>query len=217
MAVNIKRTGRTGYPAYKPSGVEWIGDVPEHWEVWRFSHLFRCGMGETILKERLLTTGLLPVFSATESDTIFGYVNQANVVLQPGDIIIPARGNSIGHAKEVRRKCTTTQTTIFARSTTGQVNSRFVYYYLISHRHVLFFFDRTAIPQITVDYVSRNPQLVPPIDEQRAIAAFLDRETGRIDAIIGKVRTSIDKLREYRTALISAAVTGKIDVRGEVM
>ena len=49
-----------------------------------------------------------------------------------------------------------------------------------------------------------------------AIAAFLDRETARIDALVAKVRDAIDRLKELRTALISAAVTGKIDVREEV-
>ncbi len=53
------------------------------------------------------------------------------------------------------------------------------------------------------------------MSEQRAIAAFLDRETARIDALVAKVRDAIDRLKELRTALISAAVTGKIDVRGE--
>ena len=55
----------------------------------------------------------------------------------------------------------------------------------------------------------------PPLAEQRAIAAFLDRETERIDALVAKVRDAIDRLKELRTALISAAVTGKIDVRKE--
>ena len=53
----------------------------------------------------------------------------------------------------------------------------------------------------------------PPHREQRAIAAFLDRETARIDALVAKVREAIERLKELRTALISAAVTGKIDVR----
>jgi type I restriction enzyme S subunit len=57
---------------------------------------------------------------------------------------------------------------------------------------------------------------VPPREEQRAIAAFLERETARIAALIGSVRDAVDRLKEYRTALISAAVTGKIDVREEV-
>jgi len=60
------------------------------------------------------------------------------------------------------------------------------------------------------------PLPIPSIYEQQAIADFLDRETAKIDALINKIREGIEKLKEYRTALISAAVTGKIDVRGEV-
>jgi len=55
--------------------------------------------------------------------------------------------------------------------------------------------------------------IVPPLPEQRAIADYLDRETARIDALMGKVEEAMERLKEYRTALISAAVTGKIDVR----
>ena len=54
---------------------------------------------------------------------------------------------------------------------------------------------------------------LPPIDEQRAIGAFLDRETERIDSLAAKMRLLIERISEYRTALITAAVTGKIDVR----
>ena len=56
---------------------------------------------------------------------------------------------------------------------------------------------------------------LPPLPEQTAIADFLDRETAKIDRLISKIETAIDRLREYRTALITAAVTGKIDVREE--
>jgi hypothetical protein len=60
------------------------------------------------------------------------------------------------------------------------------------------------------------PFVVPPHVEQGDIADFLDRETARIDALVAEVRDAIDRLNELRTALISAAVTGKIDVREEV-
>ena len=59
--------------------------------------------------------------------------------------------------------------------------------------------------------------IVPPLKEQSAIATYLYHETAQIDALITKVRDHIEKLREYRIALISAAVTGKIDVRGEAV
>jgi restriction endonuclease S subunit len=58
--------------------------------------------------------------------------------------------------------------------------------------------------------------ILPPFDEQQEILHFLDRETAKIDTLIAKVREHIEKLKEYRTAIISAAVTGKIDVRPEV-
>ena len=54
---------------------------------------------------------------------------------------------------------------------------------------------------------------VPPVEEQRAIATFLDRKKERLDALSRRAETAIDRLLEYRTALITAAVTGKIDVR----
>jgi restriction endonuclease S subunit len=54
---------------------------------------------------------------------------------------------------------------------------------------------------------------MPPLAEQRSIAEFLDRKTGQIDKLIQKTRAAIQTLEEYRTALITAAVTGKIDVR----
>ena len=55
---------------------------------------------------------------------------------------------------------------------------------------------------------------MPPVLEQRAIADFLDRETAKIDQMVAKVEAAIARLQEYRTALITTAVTGKIDVRG---
>ena len=55
---------------------------------------------------------------------------------------------------------------------------------------------------------------LPPLSEQRTIANYLDLETKKIDQMITKVEAAIERLQEYRTALITAAVTGKIDVRG---
>jgi restriction endonuclease S subunit len=69
---------------------------------------------------------------------------------------------------------------------------------------------------LTFDQIGELTFGQPPLEEQRAIAAFLDQETARIHTLAVKVRDAIDRLKELRTALISAAVTGKIDVRKEV-
>ena len=69
---------------------------------------------------------------------------------------------------------------------------------------------------ITCSQLSNTDIPLPPLPEQTAIADYLDRETAKIDRMIEKVEAALEKLAEYRTALITAAVTGKIDVRGTV-
>ena len=71
-------------------------------------------------------------------------------------------------------------------------------------------------PSLRFEDLNRFRVPLPPLPEQQAIADFLDRETSKIDALSAKVTAVIEKLKEYRTALISAAVTGKIDVREAV-
>ena len=72
-----------------------------------------------------------------------------------------------------------------------------------------------TIAHLTAIQLSHYRLIFPPSKEQHAIAAFLDRETAQIDALVAKIREAIERLKELRTALISAAVTGKIDVREE--
>src|SRR5207249_11519407 len=70
-----------------------------------------------------------------------------------------------------------------------------------------------TLPILSQGEIARLSLGVPTVEEQRAIADYLDRETAKIDKMIEKVEAAIEKLQEYRTALITAAVTGKIDVR----
>jgi type I restriction enzyme S subunit len=72
----------------------------------------------------------------------------------------------------------------------------------------------TAQTNISVPIVQFMPVPRPPVNEQRAISDYLDGETAKLDRMMEKVEAAIDRLQEYRTALITAAVTGKIDVRG---
>ncbi len=195
------------YEKYKDSGIEWIGEIPEHWEVKKIKYFYNFSMGQTILKTNLINDGVIPVYSATESNAIFGYVNKANVILQKGDLVIPARGNSIGFVYLVEDKSTCTQTTIYGKRINKKITPKYLYYYQIGFRLNLFQFDRTAIPQITVEQVKENPILIFDVKEQTAIAEFLDRETARIDAVIEKKKKLIELLKEKRTALITKAVT----------
>ena len=73
-----------------------------------------------------------------------------------------------------------------------------------------------AVPSLSEGDQAILPLPIPPLDEQRAMTEYLDRETECIDALVTKNRQLIERLQEYRTALITAAVTGKVDVREPV-
>ena len=70
-----------------------------------------------------------------------------------------------------------------------------------------------SYPAVSPAEIGGLPTLVPGREEQRAIAEFLDRETAKIDSMLAKVAAAIERLRDYRMALITAAVVGEIDVR----
>ena len=78
------------------------------------------------------------------------------------------------------------------------------------------FIDGSTRDKLTQSDMNRIPILFPPTSEQHAIAAFLDRRLERVDDLTSRVEAAIERLAEYRAALITAAVTGKIDVRGDV-
>lgn len=196
------------YPEYKDSGVEWVGSIPAHWVCAKTAHFFKVAMGQTILKEDLVDDGEWPVFSATEGDHYFGRVNDPNVQLNIGDIVIPARGNSIGAIKLVKEKATTSQTTIYCKqSQRNKIQPSYIYYFFSGERKNLFRFTQTAIPQITTEEIGSNPILIPTLEEQEKIASFLDHETAKIDTLIDKQQQLIQLLKEKRQAVISHAVT----------
>jgi len=196
------------YNKYKDSGIDWIGEIPEHWEDKKFKFIYQFSMGATILKTDLKDNGRIPVYSATESDAIFGYVDETNVILEENDFVIPARGNSIGHIYLVKQESTCTQTTIYAKDKKFDSSiPKFIFYYQKGLREHLFQFDRTAIPQITVDQVKNNILLIPPKPEQTAIANFLDRKTAEIDNLITKKEKLLKLYDEEKTAVINQAVT----------
>ncbi|KTA85926.1 restriction endonuclease subunit S [Aeromonas salmonicida] len=195
------------YPEYKDSGVEWLGNVPSTWTTTKTTRYFKIAMGQTILKEQLEDEGTWPVYSATEGDHYFGYVSSPQVRLNCGDLVIPARGNSIGSVKLVQGKSTTTQTTIYCKHLTQVIYPEYAYYFMLGNRKNLFWFTQTAIPQITVEEVGSNPILLPSHEEQRTIAAFLDYETARIDRLIAQQQRLIELLKEKRQVVISHTVT----------
>ncbi|MEG1970624.1 MAG: restriction endonuclease subunit S [Burkholderiaceae bacterium] len=197
------------YAEYKDSGVDWLGEIPSHWAKSKIRRLAMLGMGQTILREMLEDgpcEGAFPVYSASEGGEPFGYFKNPSVRLKNGDLIIGARG-SIGMTRIVMNDATCTQTTIWAKLAIQEAQPPFIYWTFVGGREGLFPFDKTAIPMLTVEQVASGYLPFPPVSEQTSIAAFLDRETAKIDALIAEQEKLIALLAEKRQATISHAVT----------
>ena len=192
---------------YKETNIDFIGAIPEHWSLVPVKYLSSFRMGQTILKEDLIDDGKYPVFSATEKDHYFGRVDNTSFILEEGDIVIPARGNSIGHVKIVTEKAVSTQTTIANFVDQAKISSKFLFYFYKAFKVNLFPYDNTAIPQITVEKIRENIITLPPIIEQSQIADYLDQKTAQIDTIIEKKQKLLQLLDEKKKSIINEAVT----------
>lgn len=199
----------------KDSGIEWIGEVPSDWEISRYKRYSRSSMGNTILKNDLvedLDKDSIPVYSATQEDIYFGYINKndVTVILNKNDLVIPARGNSIGCTKIVASdKATCTQTTIYSKI--RDIVPKYLYYCSIAFKKYWFEFDRTAIPQITVQQIENNYLPVCPLEEQKRIADYLDKKCTEIEGVRESIEAEIETLEEYKKSMITEAVTKGLD------
>jgi len=206
--MQIEKTIKT-YDNYKASGIEWIGEIPHGWQLSKYKFFARSGMGETILSEQLVEQGI-PVYSATQEDKIFGFVTSSNIILKKDDLVIPARGNSIGCATYIKdNQATCTQTTIYSKL--NNIVNKFLYYCCLGLKDIWFEFDDTAIPQITVKQVQNNPLPLPCKLEQQQIADYLDKKCGDIDRFVEVQKNVIEKLKEYKQSVITEAVTKGLD------
>lgn len=205
----------------KDSGIEWLGKVPEHWPVRKLSQLFKAGKGKN---GQMLTKeycgdheGDYPVYSGqTENDGIMATLDSFEFDFGSSGVLFSTTvGAKAMHLKQLYGRFNLSQNCMIIWPTSMDCKLRFFYYHLQS----LFQFQRAMIPDhmqasFRVEDLYGYPVAVPPVSEQDTIAGFLDRETNRIDELAASAAHAIDLLQERRTALISAAVTGKIDVRG---
>jgi len=205
----VARTaGLDPHPKLKPSGVEWLGDVPEHWGVKRLSYMALLKSGENITSEQIEETGEFPVYGG---NGLRGYYSDFT---HNGDYVLIGRQGALcgninyasGRFWASEHAVVVNPLTPFVTNWLGEVlRAMNLNQYSVS----------AAQPGLSVSVISALKVPVPPFKEQNTIAAFLERETFKIDQLASKIEAAIDRLQEYRTALITAAVTGKIDVRAE--
>ena len=211
----------------KPSGVAWLGEVPEGWKTKPLKMVanIRYGIGEP---PEYVEDGT-PLIRATNVNA--GKIEKANLVmvdpqdipasrvvwLKTGDIIVVRSGAYTGDSTIIPSEFEGAIAGFDMVLRTSKLNSQFLSYILLSRYMKEGQLDlekmRAAQPHLNAEELGNCFVLCPPLPEQQAIAEFLDQETGKLDTLVAKVEEAIKKLKEYRAALISAAVTGKIDVR----
>ena len=218
----------------KDSGVEWLGEIPAHWKVKRLHHLLDPG--------KPLSYGIL--LPGPRLDEGVPYIGAGDVApgrlrlealprttpeiagayprtrMQPGELVYAIRGSfgSVGIIGEELAGVNLSRDA--ARiGPAKNTNCSWLAYALRSRSSLLQFDFReigATITGVNIRDLRRILLPVPPHDDQPTIAAFLDRQTADLDALVVKIQEAINHLKEFRTALISAAVTGKIDVREAV-
>ena len=213
--------GLNPHAPMKPSGIEWLGEVPEHWEMRRVSHLFRAAKGKN---GQLLTkefcgsnSGDYPVYSGqTENNGLMGTWDQFEFDFgQDGVLFSTTVGSGkVMTLKHLFGKFSLSQNCMVIWPTSSLCLTRFYFY----HFQPLFDVERALIPQhmqasFRMEDLYSYIIAVPPIDEQRSVVAFLETKLLKFDTLTAEAQRAIDFLQERRTALISAAVTGEIDVR----
>jgi type I restriction enzyme S subunit len=225
MITAIPTGKRAAYPAYKPSGISWLGDVPSHWNPVRLRYRARINPTKSELNGAPATTDVsfVPMEAVREYGGLsldqtrpLGEVSNGYTYFRDGDVITakitPCFENGKGAiAGGLVNGIGFGTTELHVLRPHAALDRHFLFYVTISHAFrnlgVAEMYGAGGQKRVPEDFVRDFRQPIPPVDEQRAIAAFLDRETARIDALIEKKRRQIELLQEKRSALISHAVT----------
>jgi type I restriction enzyme S subunit len=185
------------YPAYKPSGVEWLGEVPEHWTLAPLKKLLDIQNGSDY--KAVEAEDGYPVIG---SGGPFAFASQYHY---DGESVLLGRKGTIDRPLYIRKRFWAVDTMYWSKIRDG-AHGRFAFY---TSQCIPFqyYSTNTALPSMTKSLLGSHIIAVPCESEQYAIATFLDHETAKIDALIAEQQRLIELLQEKRQAVISHAVT----------
>jgi len=191
---------------FKDSKIQWVGEIPENWNLRKLATLIQLKNGINITSEEMLDGGDIPVYGG---NGIRGYYNEYT---HDGEYILVGRqGTFCGNVHKANGKFWASEHTFIVNPISRfNVNWMFMRLAALSLNR---FSVSAAQPGLHAEQITSLRIPYPPLEEQEAIADFLEKEINRINALIARVEKAVSSLREYREALILVAVTGKIDVR----
>jgi len=221
----------------KDSGVEWLGEIPAHWEIKklkytslvRFSSVDKhskedeqpvhlCNYTDVYNKDTILPTEEFMEATATKNEIALFSLKKEDVIVTKDsedwkDIAVP------GYVAVNLPDVICGYHLALIRPDSLVITGKYLFWsFCARNLNHQFTIAATGITRFGLGkyWLDASLFLIPPIQEQQAMADYLDQETTRIDSLVGRINQAIEKLQEYRSALITAAVTGKIDVRQHV-
>ena len=197
------------HPSYKPSGVKWLGEIPNHWEVKRFKHFGTFSKGKLPKNTNLDGIGF-PIIGASEMNGKEPSVFTEDINVPhclPYEILILWDGANAGLVAN-NKKGVVASTAVKYTCIDDSINDRYLFYLVKNYQR--YYKDKvsgTTIPHMNIAFINDTPLLVPKYAEQTAIANYLDTATAKIDAAIAQQQKMIDLLNERKQIIINRAVT----------
>lgn len=221
------------YPAYKPSGVEWLGDVPEHWNICALNYRYEVELGKMLDEKRITGNHLAPYLRNT--DVQWSRINVEDLPqmdfangdlerysLKRGDLLV-CEGGEVGRAAiwdAPLAECYYQKALHRIRARDSSCDSARFLSSIFAAVAALGVFSgsggKSTIAHLPAETLRRYRFPFPPLPEQEAITAFLDRETGKIDALVAEQRRLMELLKEKRQAVISHAVTRGLNPKAKL-
>lgn len=212
---------------YRDSGIDWIGEIPEHWEVTRLkrvSYMIKTGGTPKSFNEKHLSDNGLNWYSPADfKDSLIldnakrklstEGATQVNIFPE-NSILIIGIGATLGKVGLAKNKFSCNQQINVITPNFSYIHSIFLLYFLYnSQKAIINKANYTTLPILNQEETSNLLVLFPPKKEQEEIIAYIEKETRKIDRTIELYKNQIELIKEYRTSLIASAVTGKIDIR----
>ena len=189
------------YENYKASGLEWLGIVPEHWEILPFKRGVSINNGRDY--KHVQSEDGYPVIGSG------GQFAFASDYLYDGEVILLGRKGTIDKPRYFNGKFWTVDTMFYAIPNQKCI-AKYMYYQALTIPFSLYSTD-TALPSMTQTDLGNHLMCFPPTSEQRTIASYLDQKVGKIDTLISEKEKMVEDLKAYRSSLITETVTKGLD------
>ena len=198
--------GIRGTRPVKPSGVEWIGDIPEEWAKVALKYICRMSAGDSLSSNQILDCGKYPVYGGNGIRGFYCKHNHSGIA-----ILVGRQGALCGNVHRIQGKIWATEHAVITKFN-KDMYCDYGYYLLIAMNLGQYVSPSAAQPGLSVSKISAIMATIPPCLEQQEIAAYLDTKCAEIDRIIAKKEQLIEELGSYRKSLIYEYVTGKKEV-----